>query len=156
MSLAAGCGLLHGSAPPRHQSSFRVTFAHHLPLVRQLRSFVGVGLLCTALHYAILVLLVQAARVPPVPATLVGFCVGGLLSYTLNRRHTFGSERPHEEAAWRFTLVAGVAFGLTWLLMRLLVERWNAPYLPAQVATTGLVMVWTFAANRLWTFRGEM
>ena len=90
------------------------------------------------------------------PSTLVGFCAGGLLSYSLNRRHTFGSERPHEEAAWRFSLVAGVAFGLTWLLMRLLVERWHAPYLPAQIVTTGLVMVWTFAANRLWTFRGEV
>ena len=40
--------------------------------------------------------------------------------------------------------------------MRLLVERWHAPYLPAQIVTTGLVMVWTFAANRLWTFRGEV
>lgn len=130
-------------------------FSHH-QLARQLRSFVGVGLVCTALHYTILVSLVQGVHLPPVPATLVGFCVGGLLSYLLNRRHTFGSERPHEEAAWRFALVAGVAFALTWLLMRLFVERWHAPYLPAQVVTTGLVMVWTFAANRLWTFRGEI
>lgn len=136
------------------RSGFPVIFSHH-PLARQLRSFVGVGLVCTALHYMVLISLVQGAGLPPVPATLVGFCVGGLLSYLLNRRHTFGSERPHEEAAWRFALVAGVAFGLTWLLMRLFVERWHAPYLPAQVVTTGLVMVWTFAANRLWTFRGE-
>ena len=120
-----------------------------------MRSFVGLGLLCTGLHYGTLVVLVQVFRAPPVPATLCGFCVGGLLSYLLNRRHTFGSERPHEEAAWRFALVAGVAFVMTWLLMRLFVERWHAPYLPAQMVTTGIVMVWTFAANRLWTFRGE-
>ena len=125
-------------------------------LLRQIRSFFGIGVVCTSLHYAILIGMVQLLRVPPVPATLTGFCVGGLLSYLLNRRHTFGSERPHEEAAWRFALVAGVAFVLTWFLMRLFVEHWHAPYLPAQVLTTGLVMVWTFAANRLWTFRGEM
>ncbi|MCX8256295.1 MAG: GtrA family protein [Beijerinckiaceae bacterium] len=135
-------------------SALRVALTHH-PLLRQLRSFVGVGLVCTALHYVILVALVQLAHVPPVPAALTGFCVAGILSYRLNRRHTFGSERPHGEAVWRFALVAGVAFVLTWLFMRLFVEIRHAPYLPAQMVTTGLVMAWTFAANRFWTFRGE-
>ena len=125
-------------------------------LIRQLTSFVGVGLFVTSIHYLVLIGLVQVVGVPPVPATLCGFSIGGVLSYLLNRRHTFGSERPHEEAAWRFGLVAGVAFVLTYLLMRQLVEVWHFPYLPAQVATTGLVMIWTFGANRLWTFRGEM
>ena len=77
------------------------------------------------------------------------------MSYRLNRRHTFGSERPHEEAIWRFTLVAGVAFVLTYALMRVLVEGWLIPYLPSQLVTSGLVMIWTFAANKLWTFCGE-
>ncbi len=125
-------------------------------LARQLRSFVGVGALATALHYGVLIGLVQLAGVAPVPAALCGFTAGGVMSYRLNRRHTFGSERPHEEAIWRFTLVAGVAFALTYALMRAMVEGWLIPYLPAQVATTGLVMIWTFAANKLWTFRGEL
>ena len=126
------------------------------PLVRQLGSFVGVGVVTTALHYAVLILLVQLGHVAPVPAALCGFVAGGVLSYRLNRRHTFGSERPHEEAAWRFMLVAGVAFALTYALMRVMVEGWLIPYLPAQVVTSGLVMVWTFTANKLWTFRGEL
>ena len=36
----------------------------------------------------------------------------------------------------------------------LLNGRWGAPYLLAQVATTGIVMLWSFTANRWWTFRG--
>ena len=48
-----------------------------------------------------------------------------------------------------------VRFGLTWLCMRLLVGTFQAPYLPAQVATTGLVMVWSYAANKFWTFGGN-
>ena len=78
---------------------------------------------------------------------------GAILSYGLNRRHTFDSDRPHEEAGWRFALVAGVAFVLTYLFMRQMVEIWHIPYLLAQAVTTGLVMVWTFLANRMWTFR---
>ncbi len=124
-------------------------------LARQLGSFVGVGVAATALHYVVLIGLVQIAGVAPVSAALCGFTAGGVLSYGLNRRHTFGSERPHGEAIWRFTLVAGIAFALTYALMRAMVEGWLMPYLPAQVATSGLVMIWTFAANKLWTFRGE-
>ena len=37
--------------------------------------------------------------------------------------------------------------------MAQMVDRWHLPYLLAQVVTTALVMVWTFSANRLWTFR---
>lgn len=63
------------------------------------------------------------------------------------------SDRPHEEAVWRFSLVATVAFVLTYLFMRLFHEIAHVPYLLAQVGTTLIVMIWTFAANRLWTFR---
>ena len=112
-------------------------------------------MIATAVHYAILIALVQMAGAQPIPSALCGFLVGGVFSYGLNRRHTFGSERPHEEAAWRFALVAGVAFVLTYFFMVLMVGRWRLPYLPAQMITTALVMIWTFAANRLWTFRGE-
>ena len=122
---------------------------------RQIWSFVGVGAVATTLHYAVLVILVQVLRMAPVPAALCGFVAGGVLSYGLNRRHTFGSERPHEQAIWRFALVAGVAFMLTYLFMRLLIENWDCPYLAAQAVTTCIVMMWTFTANKLWTFRGE-
>lgn len=121
-------------------------------MLRQLTSFVGVGLLATACHYSVLIALVQLAKMAPVPATLVGFCVGGCVSYILNRRHTFSSDRPHDEAAWRFAIVAVFAFGLTFLFMRVMVERWLWNYLIAQVLTTGLVMIWTFTANKAWTF----
>ena len=52
----------------------------------------------------------------------------------------------------RFTLVAAVGFGLTYLFMWLLVHGAGVPYLPAQVATTGIVLLWNFAVHRVWTF----
>ena len=127
-----------------------------ISVVRQFYSFVGVGLLAACVHYGLLIGLVEGAGVGAVPATLAGFIAGGLLSYRLNRRHTFGSERPHEEAMWRFALVAGVGFLLTYALMHVLVDKLHLPYLPGQVLTTGVVMLWTFAANRMWTFRFEL
>ena len=88
-----------------------------------------------------------------VPATLCGYVVGGVVSYVLNRRHTFASDRPHQEATWRFALVAFLGFCLTYLLMHFFVDKLEAPYLPAQMLTTVLIMFVTYFINRQWTFR---
>jgi len=123
-----------------------------MTLPRQLSTYALVGVAASLAHYAVLVALVELEAVPPVPAALAGYIVGGVVSYRLNRRHTFGSARPHREASWRFALVALLGFGLTYLLMRLLVEQLGAPYLPAQLLTTILIMFVSFAINRIWTF----
>jgi putative flippase GtrA len=124
-----------------------------MSLRRQFSSFVVVGLIATAAHYSVLISLKELAHWSVIPATLSGFCLGGVVSYVLNRRHTFASDRAHVEAGWRFFTVSAAGFFLTWGLMRLFVVAWGAPYLPAQMVTTGLVMVWNFGANRHWTFR---
>lgn len=123
-----------------------------MSLARQISAFVAVGLAAVTAHYAALVGLVELAAWRPVPATLVGYLVGGVVSYVLNRRHTFDTERSHVEAGWRFAAVAGVGFLLTYAAMHLLVERLHAPYLPAQIATTGVVMAWSFLAHKFWSF----
>jgi putative flippase GtrA len=122
-------------------------------LARQVSAFFGVGIAAAIVHYGLLVSLVEGYRMDAVRATLVGYVGGGIVSYLLNRRHTYASDRPHREAGWRFALVALVGFGLTWAFMALFVRAFGAPYLPAQVVTTAIVLVWSFVAHKLWTFR---
>ncbi len=124
-------------------------------LVRQMSAFAVVGVFAAIAHYGALIALVEGFGWGAVPATLVGYVAGGIVSYLLNRRHVFESDRPHEEAGWRFALVAGVGFCLTWLFMHLLHDRLGLQYLLAQLATTGIVLVWSFVANKLWTFRAS-
>ena len=123
-----------------------------MPVFRQLASYASVGVVATLAHYAVLLTLVEGAGWRPVPATLHGYVVGGVVSYLLNRRHTFVSNRSHADAGWRFALVAFAGFCVTFAIMRLFVDIWGAPYLPAQVATTVLVMFLTFCINKTWTF----
>jgi putative flippase GtrA len=122
-------------------------------LVGQIAAFTGVGVVAAIVHYGLLVGLVEVGGVKPVPATLAGYVAGGFVSYILNRRHTFDSGRSHVQAGWRFAFVAGIGFLLTGLLMHVLHDRLGVPYLPAQVLTTGVVLFWSFLANRFWTFR---
>jgi putative flippase GtrA len=127
-----------------------------MSLRRQFSVFFLVGLSATAVHYAILVILRELAGWPVNPATLLGFVCGGGVSYTLNRRHTFASDRPHAEAGWRFIVVTSIGFLMTWALMTLLVNLFgDRHYLLEQAATTGTVMFWNFGANRIWTFRAQ-
>lgn len=124
-----------------------------VPLYRQFSSFVAVGFIATGVHYALLIGLVEVFEIGAVPAALAGYSGGGIVSYLLNRRHVFRSNRPHEEAVTRFVIVAAVGFGLTYLFMLLLVQKARVPYVLAQMATTGIVLFWNFAAHKMWTFR---
>jgi putative flippase GtrA len=121
-------------------------------LTRQFAAFFGVGLAAAVVHYGLLILLVEGGGSHPVPATLAGYAAGGLVSYVLNRRHTYRSSRPHREATWRFAVVAFVGFLLTWFLMHVFTVWLGGPYLPAQIVTTGVVMLWSFLAHKAWTF----
>ncbi len=118
----------------------------------QFSRYVVVGAAATLSHYSVLVGLVELGKWPPVPATLVGFVVGGIISYKLNRRHTFATDRSHREATWRFAVVVSSVFCLTYLLMNFFVNSLGAPYLPAQMVTTGMLMFVSFFSHRLWTF----
>lgn len=124
-----------------------------LPLLRQIAGFAGAGVFAAIAHYGVLIGLVEIAGLAPVPATLAGYVCGGVVSYALMRTHAFASARPHAQAGWRFAVVACVGFLLTGAIMALLTGRLGAPYLPAQLLTTAIVLVWSFAAHKWWTFR---
>lgn len=122
--------------------------------LRQITAFAGVGVIAAIVHYGLLIGLVELLGWAAVPATLVGYVGGGIVSYGLNRRHTYQSDRPHQEAGWRFAVVAAVGFGLTFACMAVLHGRFGMQYVLAQIITTGIVMAWSFAAHKYWTFEG--
>jgi putative flippase GtrA len=121
-------------------------------LVCQFSSFAGVGIVATSVHYGLLIGLVEVLDVSAVAAAMVGCVAGAVVSYGLNRRHTFHSNLPHQQAGRRFAIVALGGFGLTYLFMSFFVDFGGVPYLPAQAATTGIVMLWSFLGHRMWTF----
>lgn len=127
-------------------------FRRHSRQARQLAAFVLAGGITAVAHYAVLIGLVELAKADPVPATLAGFGVGSVVSYTLNRRLTFDATRSHGEATWRFAVIAAGGFVLTGILMHLFVTRAGLPYLPMQLVTTGIVMVFSFLGHKFFSF----
>ncbi|MCB4767150.1 GtrA family protein [Ancylobacter sp. Lp-2] len=126
------------------------------PLIARLRHFLlfaALGALGTLAQYAVLVALASGAGIDPVVASTAGFLTGGVVNYLLSRRIAFRSDRPHSEAAPRFFLVAGCGLVLNALMMAGFTRGLGLPYLPSQLMATGLLVVWHYAGNLLWTFR---
>lgn len=124
-----------------------------LSLFERFIRFSGVGVIGTAAHYALLILLVQLFAVDPVVASSLGALLGALVNYHLNYHYTFQSSKRHREALTKFMVVAVMAFLMNALLMYFFATFLQWYYLLAQVLTTGLVFLWTFIANLLWSFR---
>ncbi|WNJ92247.1 GtrA family protein [Bosea sp. 685] len=119
---------------------------------RQLVAYVFAGGITAVAHYALLIGLVELGGVDPVPATLAGFTLGAVVSYTLNRWLTFDATHSHVQATWRFALIAAGGFVLTGALMHLFVAKLGLPYLPMQLVTTGIVMVFSFLGHKFFSF----
>ena len=121
-------------------------------LLRQFVKFTGAGFVSAIGHYGLLIALVQIAAVPAVPASAAGALLGAWINYSVNYRYTFRSTRQHRESVLRFAVVAAVGLVLNTLFMWVGVELIGVHYLLSQVVTTGLVLIWSFAGNRYWTF----
>ena len=114
--------------------------------------FSAVGAVGTAGHYATLILLVEVIRFDPTISSLVGAIVGAIINYLLNYKYTFRSDQPHHVAATKFMFIAVIGAGINTLLMFIFIQHLRLYYLLAQVITTGIVLIWNFLLNKIWTF----
>jgi putative flippase GtrA len=123
-----------------------------IDLLRQFIRFIGVGCLSAIGHYGALIVLVQGLDVEPVRASVAGALLGAWINYTLHYRYTFQSKKRHRESVAKFAVVATGGLLLNTLFMWIGVDILRAHYLLSQIITTGLVLLWSFGANRHWTF----
>jgi putative flippase GtrA len=123
-----------------------------MPFLKQFITFFGVGVAATITDWSTFFVLGRFVGVPNVYAALIAYCCGGLISYTLNRMHTFDSDRTHLEAGWRFAAVMAIGFSLTGVFVWLFADRIGLPPMVARMLSTGIVFFWNYLAHKMWTF----
>lgn len=99
--------------------------------------FVVVGLLNTGVGVATIALASLVFKAEPYVANALGFAVGILVGYQLNRRWTFGSSRSFLITAPRYLLVFAVSYAINLGVLALLLRIPAVHPMVAQAAAIG-------------------
>ena len=116
-------------------------------------AFIVVGAVGTTCHYLVLIALVELTNTDPIFAAGAGAAVGAIVNYVLNYKFTFRSRKSHYDAFSRFLCVAVIGMALNTLIVGWGVHILKVHYIICQIVATGIVLVLTFAGNKLWSFR---
>lgn len=129
--------------------------ARHLskPLVVQFIKFGIVGISNTLLTLAVYTVLLKVFDVWYLAASAIGFVVGAVNGFLLNRRWTFAGHVGDALTPIRWGVVQGCGLALNEGLLYLFVDDAHIEELLSQVFATAIVFVVTFLVNRAWTFR---
>ena len=125
---------------------------HNAPFTPQFLRYAGAGVIGTAAHYLVLVAIVQGLGVGVVMASTAGAIVGAGVNYGINYRYTFASRQPHRRALFRYATVAVAGILINAVVVAALLAFAGPYYLVPQLVATGVVMVFGYCLNRLWTF----
>lgn len=128
------------------------------PFIQQVRCFLAVGGVSTAVQYLSLITLVEILHMAAPLSAVLAYVAGGMVNYSMNARWTFRYGGSHVQAGSRFLIIFIIGLTLTWLLMECLSGWWGLNYLLSQVLVTTVVLLVNFVAHKTWTFaapRGE-
>jgi putative flippase GtrA len=145
-----------GSAPRRISISLaRTARALGTPMLAQFVKFGIVGISNTLLTFAIYTLLLKVFGVWYLAASAIGFAVGAVNGFLLNRRWTFRGHVGDAFTPVRWLIVQGCGLALNEGLLYVFVDSARVEKLLSQAFATVIVTVITFLANRAWTFRAH-
>jgi len=130
---------------------------HLKELLRMLR-FGSVGLLAAAVHYWVVIALVELAGIAPMRANVGAFAVAFWVSYFGHRHWTFSDTvATHAPGAHsslpRFLAVALLGFCMNAILFYLLLQYAGWPYYVSLAVVVFAVAAMTYLLSRLWAFR---
>jgi putative flippase GtrA len=123
-------------------------------LVGRFARFAVVGVVATVTHMAVFTAGIELARIEPVLANAIAFCVALVVGYALNRRWTFALHAEHGRL-WRYGVAALIGLGASSAVMYVAVHvaRWS-PYVGVAISIV-LVPPLSFALNQFWVFRAR-
>jgi putative flippase GtrA len=123
------------------------------PLLVQFVKFGIVGVSNTLLFFAIYTCLLKVFGVWYLAASAIGFTVGAINGFLLNRRWTFSGHVGDSLTPLRWGVVQGCGLALNEGLLYLFVDGVSLDKLVGQALATVIVTLTTFFVNRAWTFR---
>jgi len=95
----------------------------------------------------------EIARIQKYVANAIGFTIAASSNYFLNRWWTFHSNNPDIGTEYsRFLIISLIGLGINTLVIWLLVDRYNKKFYISKLFAIGVVTVWNFTLNLIFTF----
>ena len=117
--------------------------------------FLLVGMANTLVGYSVIFVLERSVGLDRRLANAGGYLIGGTVSYLLNRRFAFRSDRAHRHALPSFVLAALFCFGVNLAVLEIGVAVLKLPSLLAQAAALCSYTLSFYAINRFHVFRAS-
>jgi putative flippase GtrA len=112
-----------------------------------------VGIVATAVHIAVVWLLLRETGIAPIFANTLAFLMAFGISFAGNYLWTFRSPGNPRRAMFRFFVIAFTAFAANTLVLSFLLHKgWFLPDVSA-IFSASAVPVISFLASRLWGFK---
>ncbi|MFE7060735.1 GtrA family protein [Sutcliffiella sp. NPDC057660] len=121
-------------------------------LKKEIVLFGLVGVLNTGINFAVYTLLVLVG-VPYLLANVVGYGVGMINSYFLNKHFVFKQKEQNPTHLAKFIIVNLMTVVVHSILLYVAVTTFGFHKILSQVFVTGITFVMNFVGNKLWTFK---
>ena len=121
--------------------------------LHRLARFGMAGIAATLFYFAIVNALVLAAGVEPVTASVAGYFISLVLSYSLQSRFAFRASGDSFPQIARYLLTALAGLGISWGVMVLVSSVLQWPYLVGALAVCVLIPAANYIVFSTWVFR---
>ncbi|WP_445670821.1 GtrA family protein [Paenibacillus sp. FSL M8-0334] len=124
-------------------------------LNNQFVKYALVGVIGTIIHTLILIVLTEFFFLKPILSTSFGFIASLLLSYYLNSKWTFSSNKMTTVSFVKYFTVSLSGLFLNIAILYIFVDLFNLWYIWAQVVIVVIVPIYNYLLNKLWSFNNS-
>lgn len=115
--------------------------------------FLLVGVANTSVGYLAILIAHYGFGFSPITSNVLGYAIGTLISYSLNRSYTFSSTRPHAVVLPRFILSVLVSFGVNLAVLHVCLDNFIMPVAFMQAIAVVAYTITFYILSRYIVFR---
>lgn len=120
--------------------------------MKQFSRFVAVGVFNTILGYGVIFSCSYLAGMSPELSNAVGYTVGLILSYILNRNYTFSSRQSRRGEIIRFLSIFVFAYALNFIALLIMIYKFNMHEIASQIIAGLFYTIISYLMNKFYVF----
>lgn len=123
--------------------------------MKQFSRFIAVGIFNTLLGYSVIFSCSYLLGMSPEFSNAVGYTVGLILSYILNRYYTFNSRQSRRGEIIRFLSIFAFAYAVNFVVLLIMIYKLNMHEIASQIIAGLFYTVMSYLMNKFYVFKAS-